>query len=119
MRMIRGMSGAERGEGNSRARVHGRIHRYNFEGDVIEHMMEAQHGVVTATAKCIKDFASLAEPAFAEMQILLRDELVNQITGGESAPKGNLDVALTGHSSHHSPHALPPVIVVIVYRRHI
>ena len=119
MRMIRGMSGAERGEGNSRARVHGRIHRYSFEGDVIEHMMEAQHGVVTATAKCIKDFASLAEPAFADMQILLRDEFINQITSGESAPKSNLDVATTGHSSRHFPHALLPVIVVSVHRRHI
>ena len=117
--MIRGMSGAERGEGNSCARVHGRIHRYSFEGDVIEHMMEAQHGELTATAACIKDFASLAEPAFAEMQILLRDELINQITGGESVPKGNLDVAFTGHSTHHPPHAHLPVIVIIVYRRHI
>ena len=117
--MIRGMSGAERGEGNSHARMHGRIHRYSFEGDVIEHMMEAQHGELTATATCIKDIASLAKPGFAEMQILLRDELINQITGGESVPKGNLDVAFTGHSSRHSPHALLPVIVVSVHRRHI
>ena len=117
--MIRGMSGADRGEGNSHARMHGRIHRYSFEGDVIEHMMEAQHGELTATATCIKDFASLAEPAFAEMQILLRDELINQITGGESVAKSDLDVAFTGHSSHRPPHALLPVIVVIVYRRHI
>ena len=119
MRMIRGMSGAERGEGNSNARMHGRIHRYSFEGDVIEHMMEAQHGEVIATATCVKDFASLAEPAFAEMQILLRDELIDQITGGKSVPTGNLDVAFTGHSSHHPPNAILPVIVVIVYRRHI
>ena len=116
--MIRGMSGAERGEGNSRARVHGRIHRYSFEGDVIEHMMEAQHGELTATATCIKDFASLAEPAFAEMQILLRDELIHQITGGVSVPNGNLDVAFTGYSTHYPPHALLPV-VVIAYRRHM
>ena len=98
--------------------MHGRIHRYSFEGDVIEHMMEAQNGELTATATCIKDFASLAEPAFAEMQILLRDELIHQITGGVSVPKGNLDVAFTGHSTHYLPHALLPV-VVIVYRRHI
>ena len=121
MRMIRGMSGAERGEGNSHARMHGRMHRYSFEGDVIEHMMEmeAQRGELTAVAMCLKDFASLAEPAFAEMQILLRDELINQITGGESVAKSDLDVAFTGHSSHRPPHALLPVIVVIVYRRHI
>ena len=99
--------------------MHGRMHRYSFEGDVIEHMMEAQHGELTATATCIKDFASLAEPAFAEMQILLRDELINQITGGESVAKSDLDVAFTGHSSRRSPHALLPVIVVIVYRPHI
>ena len=116
--MIKGMSGAERGKGNSHAQMHARVRRYHFEVDVIEHMMEAQHGVVTATAKCIKDFASLAEPAFAEMQILLRDELINQITGGESMAKSDLDVAFTGHSSHRPPHALLPV-VVIVYRRHI
>ena len=117
--MVRGMSGAERGKGNSHAQMHARVRRYHFEVDVIEHMMEAQHGVVTATATCIKDFASLAEPAFAEIQILLRDELINQITGGESVAKSDLDVAFTGHSSRHSPHALLPVIVVIVYRRHI
>ena len=99
--------------------MHGRMHRYSFEGDVIEHMMEAQNGELTATATCIKDFASLAEPAFAEMQILLRDELIHQITGGVSVPKGNIDVAFTGHSSHHPPTAILPVIVVIVYRRHI
>ena len=98
--------------------MHGRIHRYSFEGDVIEHMMEAQNGELTATATCIKDFASLAEPAFAEMQILLRDELINQITGGESVAKSDLDVAFTGHSSHRPPRALLPV-VVIVHRRHI
>ena len=117
--MIWGMPGPERGDGKSRARVHGRIHRYSFEGDVIEHMMEAQHGEVTATAACIKDFASLAKPAFAEMQIVLRDALIVQITGGEPVAKSDLDVAFTGHSSRHSPHALLPVIVVIVYRRHI
>ena len=117
--MIRGMSGAERGEGNSNARMHGRIHRYSFEGDVIEHMMEAQHGELTATATCIKDFALLAKLGFAEMQILLRDELINQITGGESVAKSDLNAAYTGHSSRHSPHALLSVIVVIVYRRHI
>ena len=100
--------------------MHGRIHRYSFEGDVIEHMMEteAQHGELTAVAMCLKDFASLAEPAFAEMQILLRDELINQITGGESVAKSDLDVAFTGHSSHRPPRALLPV-VVIVHRRHI
>ena len=60
--MIRGMSGADRGEGNSHARMHGRIQRYSFEGDVIEHMMEmeAQHGELTAVAMCIKNFALLA-----------------------------------------------------------
>ena len=116
--MIRGMSGAERGEGTSHAQMHARVWRYHIEVDVIEHMMEAQHGVVTATATCIKDFASLAEPAFAEMQILLRDELINQITGGESVAKSDLDVAFTGHSSHRPPLALLPV-VVIVYRRQI
>ena len=99
--------------------MHARVRRYHFEDDVIEHMTEAHHGEVTATAMCIKDFASLAEPAFAEMQILLRDELINQITGGESVAKSDLDVAFTGHSSRHSPHALLPVIVVIVYRSHI
>ena len=118
LRMIGGYVRSGGKEGNSHARMHGRIHRYSFEGDVIEHMMEAQHGELTATATCIKDFASLAEPAFAEMQILLRDELINQITGGESVAKSDLDVAFTGHSSHRPPHALLPV-VVIVYRCHI
>ena len=118
LRMIRGYVGSGGRDGNSHARMHARVRRHHFEDDVIEHMTEAQHGEVTATAACIKDFASLAEPAFAEMQILLRDELINQITGGESVPKGNLDVAFTGHSTHYTPHALLPV-VVIVYRRHI
>ena len=113
LRMVRGMSGAERGKGTSHAQMHARVRRYHFEVDVIEHMMEAQHGVVTATATCIKDFASLAEPAFAEMQILLRDELINQITGGESVAKSDLDVAFTGHSSHRPPHALLPVVVIV------
>ena len=116
--MIKGMSGADSGEGNSRAQVHGRIDRYSFEGHVIDHMAEAQHGGLTAIAMCIIDFASLVKPGFAEMQILLRDELINQITGGESVAKSDLDVAFTGHSSHRPPHALLPV-VVIVYRRHI
>ena len=69
--------------------------------------MEAQHGELTAVAMCLKDFASLAEPAFAEMQILLRDELINQITGGESVAKSDLDVAFTGHSSPRPPQDLP------------
>ena len=104
--------------GNSHARMHARVRRHHFEDDVIEHMTEAQHGELTATAACIKDFASLAKPGFAEMQILLRDELINQITGGESVAKSDLDVAFTGPSSHRPSHALLPV-VVIVYRRYI
>ena len=96
------------------------VRRYHFEDDdLIEHMTEAQNGEASATATCIKVFASHTKPAFAEMQIVLRDALIVQITGGEPVAKSDLDVAFTGHSSRHSPHALLPVIVVIVYRRHI
>ena len=119
LRMIGGYVRSGGRDGNSHARMHARVRRHHFEDDVIEHMTEAQHGELTATAACIKDFASLAKPGFAEMQILLRDELINQITGGESVAKSDLDVAFTGHSSRHSPHALLPVTVAIVYRRHI
>ena len=99
--------------------MHARVRRYHFEDDVIEHMTEAQHGEVTATAACIKDFASLAKLAFAEMQIVLRDALIAQITGGDLVPKCDLDVALTGPSSHHPPPALLHSRLVIVHRRHI
>ena len=118
LRMMRGYVRNGGRDGNSQARTHARVRKYRFEDDVIEHMTEAQHGELTATAACIKDFASLAKPGFAEMQILLRDELINQITGGESVAKSDLDVAFTGHSSHRPPHDLLPV-VVIVYRRQI
>ena len=101
-------------EGNSHARMHARVRRYHFEDDVIEHMAEAQNGEASATAMCIKVFASHTKPAFAEMQIVLRDALIVQITGGEPVPKCDIDVAFTGHSTHHPPHALLPVVVTVI-----
>ena len=94
--------------------MHARVRRYHFEDDVIEHMAEAQNGEASATATCIKVFASHTKPAFAEMQIVLRDALIVQITGGEPVPKCDIDVAFTGHSTHHPPHALLLVVVTVI-----
>ena len=99
--------------------MHAQVRRYHYDDDVVEQMTEAQNGKATTTAMCMMEFTSLAKPAFAKMQIVMQDAFIVQITGGEPVPKCDIDVAFTGHSTHHPPHAILPVIVVIVYRRHI